>query len=355
MHFKESLRLLAAVSLLSSACAPLPAQHAPNSNPFYQQLRNLLPAGEVIQVNNFTMHRDAATFTFSRGDFAFFGEVNGKVTGAVFKGVGHFQLTPSTAEEKHNLAILTRSESFDEDFDQVVLRFTDSTAVELHKASAGKGVFDGEFGVAARDLRNFQRLKVYTNYDLRLLEDVMSPALGGYFLAAIHGKRNPHLIFTLDPHGARRVSPEEISLMSWNDWGETYLIASHLSTDSGTSTGGDEQNGAYLIDNENLDVTIEKNGFLGGLATVHVVALQNGVAVVPLNLYPTLRVSNVETEKGEPLDFIQEKKEEDSDFAVMLHSPLKKGESATVKVAYGGKDVVTNEGGSNYYPTGRES
>src|SRR5271170_3325931 len=104
----------------------LTAQHAGNSNPFYQQMRALLPGGEVILVDNFELKRDAATFTFRRGDFAFFGEVNGKVTGAVFKGDGHFHLVPPTAEERHNLAILNHSEVFDEDFDQVVLRFTDS-------------------------------------------------------------------------------------------------------------------------------------------------------------------------------------------------------------------------------------
>jgi hypothetical protein len=342
--------------LLTSAIGPLAAQRPANSNPYYQQLRALLPGGEVIQVDNFELRRDAAIFTFRRGDFAFFGEVNGKVTGAVFKGDGHLHLEPPTAEERHNLAILNHSEVFDEDFDQVVLRFTDGTAAELHKASAGKGVPDDVYAVAARDLRNFQRLKIFTNFDLRLLEDVMSPAQGGYFLAAIHGKKNPHLIFTLDPHGARRVSPEEISLMSWNEWGDAYLTAFHLSTEvTHGEANSDEQNGAYRIDAENLDVSIEKGGFLSGLATVHILALEDGVAVVPLNLYPTLRVSGVETDKGVPLDFVQEKKEEDADFGVMLPAPLKKGDSITVRVAYGGKDVVANEGGANYYPVGRES
>ena len=40
---------------------------------------------------------------------------------------------------------------------------------------------------------------------------------------------------------------------------------------------------------------------------------------------------------------------------MVLAEPLKKGESATITVAYGGKDVVMNEGGSNYYPVARES
>jgi hypothetical protein len=337
-------------------CHQLAAQKLPNANPFYQQLRSLMPAGDVIQVNHIELHRDAAVFTFERGDFAFYGEANGKVTGAVFLGAGHLHLVPPTAEERHNLAILNHSETFDEDFDKAVLRFTDETAAELHKASAGKGSFDGQFAQAAREMRDFQREKIFTNFDLRILEDVLSPSQGGYFVAAIHGKKNAHLIFTLDPHGARFVSPEEVSLMSWNEWGEAYLAAFHLASENAQGEGnGDEQNGAYRIDHEDLDVTIEKGGFLSGLSTLHILAQQDGVAVVPLNLYPTLRVSKVETDSGQPLDFIQEKKEEDSDFGVVLSAPLRKGESTALRVAYGGKDVVANEGGANYYPVARQS
>jgi len=355
VYRRIGVHLLCLASLIA-ACSLAIAQRPPNSNPLYQQLRTLLPAGEVIQVNNFELHRDAAVFTFTRGDFAFFGEVNGKVTGAVFKGVGHFHLTPPSAEEKHNLAILSRSEELDEDFDQVVLRFTDSTAAELRKASAGKGVPGSEFGSAEIELRNFQRQKIYTNFDLRLLEDVLSPTQSGYFLAAIRGKRFAHLIFTIDPHGARNVSPEEVSLMNWNDWGEAYLAAFPLNSISGDpARAAGENNGAYRIDTENLDVTIEKGGFLSGLATMHVVADQDGVMVVPLTLYPTLRVSRVDTEKGEQLDFVQERKEEDADFGVILPAALKKGESTTLRIAYGGKDVVRNEGGANYYPVARQS
>jgi hypothetical protein len=330
------------------------AQRPPNANAVYQQLRGLLPGADVITVENLELHRDAATFTFKHGDFAFYGEVNGKITGAVFKGDGHFRLKPPTAEERHNLNILNHSEVFDEDFSEVVLRFTDSTAAELHKAATGKGQPDNGFFDAARDFHNYQRLKLGENFDLRLLEDVLSPAPGGYFLAAIHGKKDPHLIYRIDPNGATDVSPEEVSLLNMNDWGPTYLSAFHLASE-GENWDSNEQNAGNRIDHEDLEVSMEKSGFLTGLATVHLLALQDGVVVVPLNLYPTLRVSQVVTDKGDQLDYVQEKKEEDSDFGVILPKPLKKGESATIRVSYGGKDVVSNEGGSNYYPVARES
>jgi hypothetical protein len=152
------------------------------------------------------------------------------------------------------------------------------------------------------------------------------------------------------------LAPEEVALLSWNEWGLAYPAAFHMASDL-DRTGGDaqERNAAYRINSEDLDVSIERSGLLSGLATVHVTADVDGVAVIPFNLYPTLRVSRVETEKGEPLDFVQEKKDDDSDFGVVLTAPLKKGDSVTLRVAYGGKDVVIDEGNENYYPVAREN
>jgi hypothetical protein len=342
--------------LVAGFTATLRAQHPANSNSYYQQLRGLLPGGEVIAVNNLELKRDAATFTFHSGNIAFYGQVNGKVTGVVFKGEGHFHLTPPTTEERHNLAIVNHTEEFDEDFDQVVLRFTDDTAAELHKASAGTGQAGTGYTQAASELHTFMRTRLKDNLDLRLLEDVLSPAPGGYFLAAMHGRKDAHMIFTLDPHGDGDLAPEEVSLLIYNDWGPSWPTAFHKASDIAHGTAsGTERNATSLIDNEQLDVTIERSGLLTGQATVHVIAHEDGAAVVPLSLYPTLRVSDVETDKGAPLDYVQEKKDEDADFGVVLAQPLKKGESASIKITYSGKDVVINEGNDNFYPVAREN
>jgi len=356
LTFRVRVSCFLAGLLFVGGYGTLPAQHLANANANYQKLRSLLPGDDVIAVNNLEMRRDAAVFAFRQGSFAFYGDVNGKVTGAVFKGEGHLHITPPTAQERHNLSISAHAENYDEDFDRAVLRFTDGTAAELRKASAGNGVSEKEYAKAAEEFHNFARTKLKTNLDLRLLEDVLSPAPGGYFLAAMHGKKNSHLIFTIDPHGAPNVEPEEVSLLNWSDWGESYPLAFHRAAEyANGTTSGNEHNAACKIQSENLDVSIERSGFLSSVATVEVRAEQDGVAVIPLDLYPTLRVSRVETDKGDSLDFVQEKKDEDADFGAVLAQPLKRGESVTLKVAYGGKDVVMSEGRGNYYPVAREN
>jgi hypothetical protein len=348
---------VAALAIFIALCrCLLHAQHPANGNPYYQQLRSLLPGGEAIQAKNLEMRRDAATFTFREGEIAFYGEVNGRVTGAVFRGVGHLHITPPTAEERHNLLVTNHTEEFDEDFDQVVMRFTDSTAAELHKGSAGKSGPDNLWIRSGLEFQTFARQRLHSNYDLRLLEDVLSPAPGEYFMAAIHTRKYPHLSFVFDPRGAEIVAPEEVELMNWNDWGESIPLAFHRAGEyANGAPNSNEANSPYRILNEDLDISIEKNGFLSGIATVQLRAEQDGVAVVPLDLYPTLRVSRAETVTGDALDFVQERKEDDPDFGVVLAKPLKKGESTSIRVTYSGKDVVMNEGGANYYPVARES
>ncbi len=335
--------------------APIGIKAQANTNSMYQQLRGLLPAGEEITVSNLEFHRDAAIFTFRSGGFVFYSAVNGKITGAVFKGDGHFHLVPPTEEEKRNLKLLNKSETFDEDFNQAVFRFTDSTAAELQKSATGKTSGSGGFSSAASDLHEFHRDRLLENIDLRILEDVLSPTAGGYFFAAIHGSNNAHLIFRIDPHGASDVAPEEVSLESWSSWGPTYLSAFHLSSELANGTAnGNEDNGTYRIDHEDLDTTIEKNGFLTGQATVHLIAQTDGLAVAPLALYPTLRVSSAQS-GGSTLSYVQEAKDKDADFGVILPHPLKKGEAISLTINYSGKDVVKDEGGANYYPVARDS
>jgi hypothetical protein len=366
---------LFSVLILVPCCGTLQAQYSANSNAIYQQLRGLTPGDDVITVNNLELRRDAATFSFSSGSFAFYGRVNDKVTGAVFKGEGHLHITPPSIQERHNLSLTAHTEEFDEDFDQVVLRFTDGTATELHKASKGEVAPNSEYTKAADESRGFLRHHTAGNYmggqgetyyyrkidgslDLRLLQDVLSPAPGGFFYAAVHGKKSGRMFFILDPQGVAGLAPEEVALENWSGTYETmtFPLAFHRAAEYANGTAsGNEHNASYSIVSENLDVSIEKSGFLSSLATVVLRADQDGVAVIPLDLYPSLRVSKVETEKGEALDFVQEDKNEIPDFGVVLSAPLKKSETATVKITYSGKDVIINEGQGNYYPTAREN
>ncbi|MCA1636505.1 MAG: hypothetical protein LC802_23155 [Acidobacteria bacterium] len=77
-------------------------------------------------------------------------------------------------------------------------------------------------------------------------------------------------------------------------------------------------------------------------------ALQPGVRVLPFDLFRTLRVSRVRDDGGRDLNFIQESKDHDADFAVILPEALQPGKDYKLTVEYGGGDAMRDSGGGNY-------
>src|SRR5206468_12459099 len=126
----------------------------------------------------------------------------------------------------------------------------------------------------------------------------------------------------------------------------------HLADEDAKGTA--QHQGLASIEHQTLDTTIEKNANLQGKASTTLVAMIDGVRVIPFSLFPTLRVQSVTSEAGQPLAFIQEDKKDDADFRVILPKALAKGEKLTITTVYGGKEAVVNTGGGNYYPVARE-
>ena len=340
-------RVLVFLFLISLSLVPLHAADTPasgpNSDPTYQQLRNLTLSGEAVSVSNFDLKRDAGTFHLRSGTVCFVPPVNGRVTGAVFAGDGNFILDPPVESERSSLKLLTKESEFSENFSQAVFRFTDSTYDEIKKnGSAASGGCDAG---ALKDSQNTTRHKIKDNLEARLLEDVLSPEPGGYFLAFIHGKKySDKESFEIDPDwGSQQVNFRTYDENKWGHWASFNLTDGRNRTSIGRLT---------KIDHQQLDVTFEKNGSLNGKATASLMVERNGVRVVPFDLFRPLRVQSV-TANGEALTFIQEDKNDDGDFAVILPKPFAVGDRISITTAYGGKEAVTNEGSGNYYPVAR--
>src|SRR5215467_14493870 len=94
-----------------------------NSDPVYRKLRDT-GLGETFHFDNVTIPLDTATFQFQKGTLTFLTPVNGIVTGAIFIGEGHFNLKAVTVLGGQELKRRTGSTEADEEFTEVVLRFT---------------------------------------------------------------------------------------------------------------------------------------------------------------------------------------------------------------------------------------
>ena len=332
-----------------------------NSEPAYVQLRNLALGGESVSVNDFVLKRDAAKFHLRSGTVCFVAPVQGKVTGAVFVGDGTMNLDPPLAVERSSLKLLTKGDEFSESFSQAVFRFTDSTYEELKKAGGtSSGGCDANPLHESQDAMRRDHMLRW-NLESRILQDVLGSEPGGFFLAFIRGKNyDSKEIYAIDPHGApplvSMVSPEEVEFLTYNENRIGVWAAFHLTDEykKGIAVGS-QKSASIHIGQQQLDTTIEKNAELSGKSITTFVSEVNGLRVVPFDLFRTLRVSDVTGEKGEQLFFIQEDKNQDANFSVILPKALARGDTYTVTTTYDGKEAVINEGGGNYYPVAREN
>jgi hypothetical protein len=262
-------------------------------------------------------------------------------------GKGHFALAPKEASEQHSLALLTRSGAMSQDFNTLVLRFSDGTAEEIRKGSAGSaGPATGAAISAGADAAKGFRQKMHANFELRLLDDVLRQQPGQLFLASfrmggLFTGRN--VLFAVDPQGAVNAAPEEVGLSTWGEDSDQTWAAYRM------REHGDSGGVPVHVSAENLDVAFDKSGTMHSGAETTLTVRQDGLRVVHLNLFPSLRVTGVFSESGSPLDFVQEAREYDPWFAIVLPRPAKQGETLRLLIQYGGPNALRRDGDNTYY------
>lgn len=354
------LTILAALAL---ALTSFPRQSAAqaqrgNSDPLYQQLRDLGLSGEVASVENWELQKDAATFRFTSGKFYFLSPVQNHLTGAVFIGEGQMLLTPKLSSEKRLMNILTHESGITESFEEAIFRFTDNTAGLIQKESPShQDTADGRAKSALEDMNNDLRRKLRWNFAARLFVDITAEKPTGVFAAFVKGKKySGKWLYIVDPFSDNITNPEEVSLRCYDDTSGGIWYSGHRSAEylNGTASSK-EWNQPVDIVHQDLETTLAKGTKLQGVSKTTFMPTRDGLRVLPFALYPSLRVSSVKDQDGHDIGFIQEKKDEDADFFVIFPAPLKKGQSYTFTTTYEGSEIIIDAGSGNYFLIGRES
>ena len=346
-------------ALAGRPAIPAVAQEA-NTDPSYRALRNI-GTGDMLPAKDLVLKRDTGKFVLN-GVLTFLAPVDGKVTGAVFFGQGRFELIPPIEVERRSLAELTKEPALHEEFDQAVFRFTDNTYEEVKK-SAGPAPANlasgGDPMAALAQVQKTLRKDDKYNLDGRVLEDVLATQPGGLFWAFLHGQKvSSKLLFAIDPHGLTEfhLAPEEVALITYEDKKEGTWAAFHFSDEYKNHLARGSQNNLTIdIEHQRLDTAIDRSGKMDGISETTFVSRVDGLRVVPFDLFHSLRVRNVLDSQGRLLSFIQENKDEDATFFVILSKSLAKGERITLTTAYSGKDAVIDVGSGNYFPVARSN
>jgi len=328
-----------------------------NLDPVYQTLRQVAKTeqdftGPYAVVNNLALKRDAATFTLKSGELYFITSVESRITAAVFIGIGELSLTPPTAIEKNSIRIFTNEDGITEEFNHLVLRFTDKTFEEIKSSPNATMKSGGPAAAQAHDLyRNNQdlmRKRLHDNRELRTLFDLYNPGHEGFFNAFIDGKRFNKLLFLLEPLGVPGANPEEVALLSYGETDGGLWTAFHRAEEyrNGTASSSEERR-VIDITHHQIDAAI-KGSHLTATDRITFRNLLPGTRVVPFDLYRSLRVTAVQDSEGGELAFVQEAKDDDADFGVIFTKPLEVGHTYQLVVQYDGDDALRDSGGGNF-------
>ena len=340
-----------------------------NSDPLYRQLREI-GLGRTFRFDNFTLNWDVATFQFQKGTLTILSPVDGIVTGAVFIGEGHFNLKSATSLNAHELKRRTGAEEVNEDFTEVVFRFTREARLKFLPGLGGQTDTPAEAATAFSHWKERMRHRrehalSFTEYllegegmdnvDADLLAASYNESHPEFLNAYIRGKKHKDLRFLVRARvGAipQLDSPEEVALINNDPEGmeDGVWYLAHLKSEYLNHTASSQEDRRLFATHRyKIETVIAKNGHLFSTATITFEALLAGERVLKFGLLPNLRVTRVSDEQGQDIYFVQESRKEDGSFYAILSQAPQAGEEYSIRVEYAGDKVLEEAGDGSFY------
>jgi Peptidase family M1 domain/Carboxypeptidase regulatory-like domain len=346
-----------------------------NSDPVYRQLRNV-GLGQTYRFDDFTVQVDTATFHFQKGTLTLLNPVNGVVTGAIYIGEGHFNLKPMTVLDEAELKRRSGSVEADEDFTEVIFRFTGDAPQKFTPGLKDKMETPGEAVTAFDRWKDKVRkrreeplgLTEYLlhgesmdNVDADVLSGVYNAAHPPFVNAYIRGRKHKDLRYFMRTRvGAipQLESPEEVALINYDpeamDDGVWYLAHLRSEYDNRTASSSEDRR-LFATRAYKIETIIGKNNHLFSTATISFQPLVPGERVMKFRLLPNLRVSRVMDEHGQDIYYVQESRKEDGAFYAILSQAPEIGKDVSITVQYEGDKVVDSAGDGSFYVRARSS
>ncbi len=346
-----------------------------NSDAAYRQLRDV-GLGDTYRCENFTFSMDVGTFELKTGTLTFLSPVNKLETGAVFVGQGHFTLKPVVTVDINEMARRSGSPTAEEDFTEVVFRFTPDQYSQFGAVLGSRTGTPAEASGALQRWKDklrhrhevpegltqaFLESETIDNVDADVLAAIYNPKHPPFFNAYMHGAPHKDLRFFVRARvGAipQLDSPEEVGLVNCDGGGmnDGIWYSQHLKSELAAHTASSQEDKRlFATRHYDIETVIGKNDHLFSRATIKFEPLVAGERVLKFGLLPNLRVTRVTGEKGQDLHFIQENRKEDGSFYAVLDEAPAMGQVHSVTVEYGGDKVLSNAGSGSYYIGARQS
>jgi hypothetical protein len=346
-----------------------------NSDSVYRQLRDV-SLGNTYHCEKFTLTLDVGTFELTSGTITVLDAVNNFQTGAIFIGQGHFTLKPLIHVDIQEMIRRSGKPTAEEDFTEVVFRFTPSLYPQVAAAFGPRVETPHEATEAWKNWKNKvrHRHEIPEGFTQEIFEQEMIDNVDADVLAAIYNPKHPPFFdaYILGAHhkdlrfyvrsrvGAisQLDSPEEVALVNFNGGGmeDGAWYSEHLAAELKAQTANSlEDRRLFATRRYNIETVIAKNNHLYSRAIVTFEPLVPGERLLKFALLLTLRVTRVSDQNGKDLHFIQESKKEDGSFYVLLDEAPEMGKEHSISIEYVGDKVLYDAGSGSYYVGARES
>ena len=346
-----------------------------NSDALYRQLRDVT-LGDTFVAENIKWNFDVGSFELKTGTLTLLHAVNRFVTGVVFVGQGHFKLTPLAGIDTRELERRTGGGTFEEDFTEVVFRFTGNqfsrftgSLGAITQTPPGVGAAFQRWKEKVRKRHEFpegftQAIlegETIDNVDADMLAAIYGPNHPPFINAYMRGVKHKDLRFFIRARvGAlpQMDSPEEVALINCGgaDMDDGVWYSQHLISELKAHTASSQEDKRlFATKRYKIETVIAKNEHLFSRAVITFEPLVAGERVLKFGLLPTLRVTRVTGENGQDLHYVQESRKEDGSFYAILDEAPPMGKEHSISVEYAGDKVLTDAGGGSFYIGARES
>ena len=377
MELKEDVNLRLSLAILQPRVqVNVPGKNLAyaNSDPTYRNLRDL-SLGSTFRFDNITVRLDTATLQFQKGTMTFLSPVNGIVTGAIV-GEGHFNLKPVTLLDAQELKRRVGASEFDEDFTEIVLRYTRGEHPQFSRRLGDQVDTPAEAATAFTRWKETTRKRrevplgfteqllhgeSMDDVEADLLAAIDNPSHPPFLNAYIRGNKHKDLRYFIRTRvGAlpQLDSPEEVALVNYDPEGmeDGVWYLDHLRSEVHNQTASaQEDRRLFATRGYKIETVISKNAHLFSTAVITLQPLIAGERVINFALLPNLRVTRVSDEQGHDLYFIQESRKEDGSFYAILPKSPEIGKDYPITVQYEGDKVLEQAGDGSFYVRARTS
>ncbi len=349
-------KVLALILVLGNI--PALGQAAPSQSGAVALYRELLnpsfDAKDVYQVREVSIMMEDLHISISDGTIAFVREVNGRITGAMFEGVGEVLLVPPNRAERTSLALFTDSAVLEQRFQSAYLRFADDKIVnELRGGLRGHAEDAQEFIT-----RWTQPALLLARGDALPILQVMTSAqqsAASFLHLRIGGTTAGIVDIFFDSNGSEQISVAQANVVNNAAYYDTWTSFPMRSVREAAGQEDPATRASFEVADYKLRVNVQPPTDLSAEAEFTLTPQHSGQRTLILELSRYLKLAEVQV-NGAPAEFIQNEAISGSDLSrrgddligIVMPAPLEKDHPVKLKFKYSGP-VMFNAGGDVIY------